>query len=255
HSYLPSANKTAEKFSGKFNTQQFHRLIRRLAGAFGPSSYAVKDERTGEFIYVDDSLDRIWGYPASDLYDNGAHFFSGIILPEFKHHHIRLTRAGLEYITRLAPDQLLMASVNYDLPSRKKSGEIVRILSRRIVLRLNSGGKIRICLLLFTDISHIKPSGLESPPRLSIHLPNSNTLLVYNQCAGNMIDLNILSSRQREILRLYSRDLGTSAIAEKLNISSHTVRTHSANIRKKIDCKNLAELVYFSKCHLLAYHL
>jgi DNA-binding CsgD family transcriptional regulator len=44
----------------------------------------------------------------------------------------------------------------------------------------------------------------------------------------------LLSSREREILARVARGLGDREIAEQLQLSSHTVHRHVANIRRKL---------------------
>jgi len=51
------------------------------------------------------------------------------------------------------------------------------------------------------------------------------------------------SPRELEILIKLKEGLNSKAIAEILNISSHTVDTHRRNILAKTPCKNIVELV------------
>lgn len=54
---------------------------------------------------------------------------------------------------------------------------------------------------------------------------------------------NILSSKETEVLELISGGLTTKEIAEKLYVSTRTIETHRANIIKKLDVKNTAQLI------------
>ncbi len=51
-------------------------------------------------------------------------------------------------------------------------------------------------------------------------------------------DLNILSSRERQILRLIATGMKSNDIAEHLNISKHTVSRHRQEILAKLQVKN-----------------
>jgi two-component system, NarL family, response regulator NreC len=57
------------------------------------------------------------------------------------------------------------------------------------------------------------------------------------------ISENILSNKETEVLGLLSKGLTTNEIAEKLYVSSRTIETHRANILKKLEVKNTAELI------------
>ncbi len=52
-----------------------------------------------------------------------------------------------------------------------------------------------------------------------------------------------LSSKESEILELIAEGLTTKEIADKLFISTRTVETHRANMIKKLEVKNSAELI------------
>lgn len=53
----------------------------------------------------------------------------------------------------------------------------------------------------------------------------------------------ILSNKENEVLTLISEGLTTKEIANKLFVSSRTIETHRANILKKLEVKNTAELI------------
>jgi DNA-binding NarL/FixJ family response regulator len=55
-----------------------------------------------------------------------------------------------------------------------------------------------------------------------------------------------LSIRETEILALVGEGLTTLQIADKLNVSSHTVSTHRKNIAKKLNAKSPADLIKYA---------
>lgn len=52
-----------------------------------------------------------------------------------------------------------------------------------------------------------------------------------------------ISEREKEILRLVIRGMNNISIGEELNISVRTVENHRANMMRKLEVKNTAELV------------
>jgi DNA-binding CsgD family transcriptional regulator len=52
-----------------------------------------------------------------------------------------------------------------------------------------------------------------------------------------------ISKKEREILKYITEGLSSQEIAEKLSLSVRTVSNHRANILRKTDVKNTAELV------------
>lgn len=64
-----------------------------------------------------------------------------------------------------------------------------------------------------------------------------------NFMSAQSISENVLSNKETEVLGLISKGLTTKEIAEKLFVSSRTIETHRANILKKLEVKNTAELI------------
>ena len=64
-----------------------------------------------------------------------------------------------------------------------------------------------------------------------------------NFMSNNSVSANILSNKEKEVLGLISEGLTTKEIAAKLFVSSRTIETHRANILKKLEVKNTAELI------------
>ena len=57
---------------------------------------------------------------------------------------------------------------------------------------------------------------------------------------------NLLTPREREILKLIADGRQNAAIASILFISEHTVKTHRSNIMKKLDIHNLVDLIKYA---------
>jgi DNA-binding NarL/FixJ family response regulator len=55
-----------------------------------------------------------------------------------------------------------------------------------------------------------------------------------------------LTDREREVLKLVAEGQSNREVADKLFISVHTVERHRANIMKKLDLKNTADLVKYA---------
>lgn len=55
-----------------------------------------------------------------------------------------------------------------------------------------------------------------------------------------------LTKREKEILRLIVHELDSKEIADKLNISFHTVQSHRRNIFEKLQAKSIISLVNYA---------
>ncbi|MBI2859427.1 MAG: response regulator transcription factor [Chloroflexi bacterium] len=59
-------------------------------------------------------------------------------------------------------------------------------------------------------------------------------------------ELDRLSAREQDILRLIAEGLGNNEIAKTLNLSPHTVRHHREHIMDKLDLRSKAHLIRFA---------
>jgi len=59
-----------------------------------------------------------------------------------------------------------------------------------------------------------------------------------------------LTKREKQILHLSASGAKNSEIAEALNVSTHTVKTHMYNLFKKIDVSNRIQAINWAKQHL-----
>ncbi len=66
---------------------------------------------------------------------------------------------------------------------------------------------------------------------------------------GIKTDLNLLSKRELDIVKLIREGLSSKEIAVRLDISLKTVEVHRYNILKKLNLKNTAALVNFINSH------
>lgn len=72
-------------------------------------------------------------------------------------------------------------------------------------------------------------------------------ILVRGNKQGNSINkvIPILSTREKQIVKLIMEECTSTQIADKLNISINTVETHRRNIMSKLSSKNTAGIVRF----------
>lgn len=66
---------------------------------------------------------------------------------------------------------------------------------------------------------------------------------------GHKPDMNALSRREIDIVRLIKEGMSSREIAHELDISLKTVEVHRYNILKKLNLKNTAALVNFTNTH------
>ena len=67
-----------------------------------------------------------------------------------------------------------------------------------------------------------------------------------NTSIGDVAKKHQLTSREKEILKLYVEGCTNNEIAEKLNLSVFTIKTHKNNIMQKYNFKSTVEMIKFA---------
>ena len=83
-------------------------------------------------------------------------------------------------------------------------------------------------------------------PSISKIVLNSFIKNVKNLSVGDVAKKHQLTSREKEILKLYVEGCTNNEIAEKLNLSVFTIKTHKNNIMQKYNFKSTVEMIKFA---------
>lgn len=154
----------------------------------------------------------------------------------------------------LTPSEVKNYKFIYTYKLKDLNGEIRTMLHQATILSATEEGTVEHVFSLHTDVSHLK---INSTNDISfIHLGNGKSYYnidtnegIFDPAASEFGDINIqelLTSREKEITAMLAEGFSAGKIAESLNVSRHTIRTHRRNILKKTGCSNTAELI--AKC-------
>ncbi len=98
---------------------------------------------------------------------------------------------------------------------------------------------------LFFAISKIKQGRIYISPKLSEYL-TEDWAKMHRGEHGLSYESEILTTREREILKLVAEGKSSKEIAALLNISIRTVEHHRANIMGKLNLQNIADLIKYA---------
>lgn len=158
------------------------------------------------------------------------------------------------YGSFLEPSEVLHYKFIYSYKLKDPDGNIRTMLHQATILSATEEGMIQHVFSLHTDVSHLK---INSTNDISfIHLGNGKSYYnidtaqgVFDPLASEFGETTIqelLTRREKEITSMLAEGFSAGKIAESLNVSRHTIRTHRRNILKKTGCSNTAELI--AKC-------
>jgi DNA-binding NarL/FixJ family response regulator len=73
-----------------------------------------------------------------------------------------------------------------------------------------------------------------------------NKIIEFSSESSKATRYDLLTAREKEVLKLIASGKPNNEIAQELFISVHTVNSHRKNILKKLDAKNTVGLIYFA---------
>lgn len=145
-----------------------------------------------------------------------------------------------QYLKAMPPKERPKYNTVCRMRALNPSGEYQYIEHRTLYLQSTPNSCIWIALCLYTFAS-------DQAPQLGINgrIINNETnetipMERYNSCN------NLLTKREKEVLRLISQGLLSKEISEQMSISTNTVNRHRQNILEKLNVKNSMEAVKVS---------
>jgi len=145
---------------------------------------------------------------------------------------------GLEatrQIHKLLPEtEVLILTMYY---SERLAREFLRAGARGYILKADAGK------LLVEAIEHLQQHKPFFTPKVSELVLNG---FLHPNYAGGKADGDQLTGREREVVQLVAEGKISKEIADRLNISVHTVETHRTNIMRKLEIHTVGELVRYA---------
>lgn len=223
-------------------------IARAIANVFtiGPYHYFVID-------FADPEALDMFCPNTSDFLDADKEDFSVDFIMRYIHpDDIAYVRACEQRIIAFAESQTVKENIlKYKFIYQfrfKYKGQYRLLLHQSIILSIDGFGRICKAVNIHTIIDHISTTNNEKLSFIGLNGAPSywsmDVLAEDEECSIN--ELESFSSRELEMIRCFAEGMTSKQVADFLNISVHTVRTHRKNILSKTDCPNMIALA--TKC-------
>ena len=218
------------------------KIQKRLLDIFqvGDYYYYIFNPATVQFEFVSENITST--FKIDDINDFTVQYIFDNMHPDDITRFIAYEQKVTEFFNNLPPEKVLKYKVSYDFRLRNGVGNYEWLLHQATTIQTNDEGAVLRVLGIHTLISHIKTSN--QPAGLSfIGLDGEPSY--YNVAVAPFINESkeILTPREKEILKLILDGKTSSEIALQLFVSKHTVNSHRKNILKKTNCKTNSELI------------
>jgi DNA-binding CsgD family transcriptional regulator len=200
---------------------------------------SIKDYRK---LYVSKNVREIWGYTAED--DSSVGILQYIRMVSFDHAFFPIT-AGIFYIKCLKEasfeDKINQKIVFIGVKFKTRSGRTARTFVHTSHLEEDDERNPINIINSVQDISHLMKDDFwwmrfsyGAYPQKVKH---------YHSSIGKTVEGDILSDREKDILRLIHQGLDSPEIADKLFLSTATVHTHRRNMLARTGMKDATALL------------
>ncbi|MEM8528740.1 MAG: LuxR C-terminal-related transcriptional regulator [Bacteroidota bacterium] len=210
----------------------------------GPFYYYLFNFPLLEFIYVHPDAEKMLGVPAHEL--TLEKLASMIHADDLSHVQQCETLAGQFMNHVIAPERIKNYKVSYFLRFKTTNGRYKTILHQAITLVVDEHDNIHTTMGIQTDVTH----WMTQPNRtISFIALDDDSKSYYgidvNKSLGESLNAKQprLTKRELEVLGYLAEGFTVKQISEIFVRSEHAVRTHRNNIRKKMDCRNTAQMV------------
>lgn len=231
------------KISEKDLLQQQHYLdvVKSFARLTYESIYVIDYEKMA-FEYVSENPLFLCGYSSEEVLNMGYDFYFKNV-PESDLELLNLiNNAGFDFYEKLPGNAKKLYSITYDFHLVNKDGKHILINHKLTPLFLTSDDQLwkAMCIV---SISHHK---------------NAGNVCIHKQGTDETWELNIennvwrksekpkLTKREIEILRLHAQGLTINQIAEKIFVSSDTVKYYRRRIFERLGVSNIVEALSYT---------
>ena len=207
---------------------------------------SILDSRKRKFIYVNPQFIQLTGLGGEELYNVDFSQYLGLIhakdmLIMLSHIAEEVRENCSKYIYH--KKQQLTYTINYRF--KQKEGRYINVMVQNTVLEWDEKNRRSVVLSLYTDISNHKQ---DNKMVLTINvLDESDQEWKTVVTKEFLIIPEMLSEREREVMKLIVLENTAEAIAKKLGLKFYTARAHWRNILTKTGCKSQKELKELAK--------
>jgi len=220
----------------------------------GPDTIYLHDYQKKQYRFVTPNVRQLLGYCPDAIMEGGSelllHLFQPDDLVVFSNELFKTILLFLKNVPATEYEQYRF-SFNYRL--KHKNGAYCHMLQQGTYLRSTPDGKPLFSFSTISDISTYK-----ADTRMILKIEHINAGGFNRQVLTNYYfpdpEEKMLSRREMEILKWIIDGLNSETIAQKLNTSCHTIKTHRKHILKKTNAKNTADLVRYAVCNGLLSH-
>jgi DNA-binding CsgD family transcriptional regulator len=198
------------------------------------------------YPHITDNVTQEIGHAAGAFQEGGSKFFRHICHPDdFKVFNEKIFGTNISFLKGQEATTHPQYRLSITLRMQCKNGTYDTFLLQNSFIYTDQQGNP---VLSFGTVANITPYISETKVMHRIdHIDKSGKCqnIISNSYFPNL-EQGMLSKRESEVLKWILEGLTSQAIADKLFITLHTVKSHRKNMLEKTNAKNMADLIHYA---------
>jgi len=242
-------NQIFETFPQVEIEEHIHKLIELdFYYPYNTTFFCITNTATQDFEYVSKNFTACTGLNKEDMLNGGMDYFWS----RFHKDDIQLWIQCLQGLMKFTMNELeeekrSRMSYTWNYRFKNAAEEYVTIIQNTTPLQFDEQNKPIIGLAHYTVLDKETQMDICASAKY-LNKNNEYETLYFNNMTSKYL-LDVISNRERDIIRQLLAKKTSKEIANNLNISKHTVDTHRRNILKKFNLISTGELFSYFKDH------
>lgn len=213
---------------------------------YNSTFYCITNTVNQNFEYISKNFTACTGLPIDKMMTGGMDYYWSLFHPEdIKLWLKSLTDLMVFIMTELNDEQRKKMSYTWNYRIKNSNDKYVNIIQNTTPLQFDDTNKPIIGMAHYTVLDGNLKMDMCATAKYLNDNNEYETLFYKNQSTSNL--LNIITNREKDVIRLLITNKTSEEIAFRLHISKHTVNTHRKNILKKLNIDSTFELMTYFK--------
>lgn len=234
-----SHNEPTESETDSFDLYGHHPLI-SSAMITANMLISVVDLKSMMYRYLSPNYFDFLGWTKEEVQSGGVRFAFDRVSPDDQNGVIKFSSIIANYFKGLPDDSRTYYRAFWDYRVMNNDGKYLRILQQDRALKYDQDGNIHELFVVGSKITNVIP---DNSQHLRLTNGQQDLFYKYDHSAQAIVQLELPTEREMEVVKLIAKSFALKQIAEKLSISFNTVKVHSTNIMRKLQVNDSLEMV------------
>lgn len=206
----------------------------------------IFDIKNCRIVNISKNITTFTGYNRKDLSDNITLSFISLLAQE----HISLFNVFASWIEKVLKNLNKVYRVEHffncwGVKIYNKAGDTMKCHLSALPLELDAEGKPLLVFIVIQDITHLMKG--DDYWMRGVFGKEEKKIFVYHSNEDKIVEQEILSEREKEVLKYIIQGLNTRQIADILGISPNTIDNHRRNMLARTGTRDTTALIHLCK--------